>query len=173
MPDYQINDDWILNRISSQSRSFGQWLTNILNIVENSLEDAPPEVIEEFKKGKDITSLKKLDDDLALLDKEIGNLGFLGKKTYFTTELKKINLLEEIKFQSDEFDWFMQFKNQQAKDLMNFDFQFFSTEKKKTFGRLRSRDSFPRTKINLQDIKTSKQKRKTKDEILAQEVIII
>jgi len=67
----------------------------------------------------------------------------------------------------------MQFKNEQAKDLMKFNFQFFSSEKKKAFGRLDNEDSFPKTEISLQDIKISGQKKKKKEEILAQEKIII
>ncbi|MFX1278971.1 MAG: hypothetical protein ACFFA3_06100 [Promethearchaeota archaeon] len=93
------------------------------------------------------------------------------RDTYFTTELKKINLLDEISLQLDEFNWFMQFRNQQAKELMKFDFNFFSSEKKKTFGRLQSNETFPKTTINLQDLK--KHKRKKKEDIIAHEVIII
>ena len=42
------------------------------------------------------------------------------KDTYFTTELKKVTLLDELLLNLDEFSWMMQFKNQEAKDLMNF-----------------------------------------------------
>ncbi len=79
MPDFQINDEWILNRISSQSNSFSQWLGNILQTVEKSLEDAPPEVAEEFKKSKDLYSLQNLDKDLAIAEKELAKLGGMGK----------------------------------------------------------------------------------------------
>lgn len=79
MPDFQINDEWILNRISSQSNSFSQWLGNILQTVEKSLEDAPPEVAEEFKKSKDLYSLQNLDKDLAIAEKELAKLGGWGK----------------------------------------------------------------------------------------------
>ncbi len=92
---------------------------------------------------------------------------------YFTTELKKVNLLEEISLNLDEFTWLMQFKNQQAKKLMKFDFKLFSNEKKKNFGRLSSGINFPKTTINLQDIKISNQKSKNKEEILAYDTITI
>jgi hypothetical protein len=95
------------------------------------------------------------------------------RDTYFTTELKKVNLLEELSLQLDEFTWLMQFKNQQAKKLMKFDFKFFSEEKKKTFGRLNSGKNFPKTTINLQDIKIINQKHKSKEDILAQKTITI
>lgn len=65
------------------------------------------------------------------------------------------------------------FKNQQAKDLMEFNFDFFSNEKKKTFGRLNSGETFPKTTINLQDIKITKQKKEKLEEIIAQNTIII
>jgi hypothetical protein len=95
------------------------------------------------------------------------------RDSYFTTEIKKVNLLEEITLKLDEFNWLMQFKNQQAKELMNFNFPLFSNEKKKAFGRLESGENFPKTTINLQNIKTTKQKRKMKENIIAQDIIII
>jgi len=95
------------------------------------------------------------------------------RDTYFTTELKKVTLLDEILLNLDEFSWLMQFKNQRAKNLMQFDFILFSNEKKKTFGRLNSGKIFPKTTINLQDIKTTKLKKKTREEVIAQDTIII
>ncbi|MFX1375275.1 MAG: hypothetical protein ACFFA0_05640 [Promethearchaeota archaeon] len=95
------------------------------------------------------------------------------RDSYFTVEVKKINLLEEVTFILDEFKWLMQFKNQQAKKLMKFDFQFFSNDKKRAFGRLDNGEHFPTTTITLQDIKSSSQKKKKKEEIIAQEKIII
>jgi len=67
----------------------------------------------------------------------------------------------------------MQFKNEQAKDLMEFNFNLFSNEKKKTFGRLNSGDLFPKTTINLHDIKIIEQKKEKKENIIAQDTIII
>jgi hypothetical protein len=95
------------------------------------------------------------------------------RDTYFTSELKKVSLLDDLLLNLDEFKWMMRFRNQQAKDLMKFDFDFFSREKKKSFGRLNSGNAFPKTKIDLQDIKISKRKSKKKEDIIAHETIII
>ncbi|MFW9824729.1 MAG: hypothetical protein ACFFE4_17435 [Candidatus Thorarchaeota archaeon] len=95
------------------------------------------------------------------------------RDTYFTTELKKVNLLDELTLNLDEFNWFLQFKNQQAKELMNFDFQFYSREKQNTFGRLNRGEYFPKTTINLQDIETLTKKHKSKEKIISQDVITI
>ncbi len=95
------------------------------------------------------------------------------RDTYFTTELQKVTLLDELLLNLDEFSWIMQFKNQQAKDLMKFNFNLFSNDKKKTFGRLKSGDMFPETTINLQDIKIIKEKKEEKENIIAQDTIII
>jgi hypothetical protein len=54
----------------------------------------------------------------------------------------------------------MQFKNEQAKKLMNFDFQFFASGKKKTLGRLDRGSHFSKVLIDLQDIKLAKKKKK-------------
>ncbi|MFX1410262.1 MAG: hypothetical protein ACFFA6_07910 [Promethearchaeota archaeon] len=95
------------------------------------------------------------------------------RDTYFTTELKKVTLLDELFLSLDEFSWLMQFKNQQAKDLMQFNFNIFSIEKKRSFGRLNSGANFPETTINLQDVKISKGKHKKKEDIIAHDRIII
>ncbi|NVM37939.1 MAG: hypothetical protein HWN81_20265 [Candidatus Lokiarchaeota archaeon] len=95
------------------------------------------------------------------------------RDTYFTTELQKVTLLDELLLSLDEFSWLMKFKNQQAKDLMKFNFNLFSNDKKKTFGRLKSGDLFPETTINLQDIKIIKEKKEMKENIIAQDTIII
>ena len=87
--------------------------------------------------------------------------------TYFTTELQKISLLDEIHFQLDEFTWSMQFRNENAKKLMNFDFNIFSKVKKDTFGRLSRGSNFSKTLINLQDIKPMN-KSTTGDQILSE-----
>ncbi|TFF63687.1 MAG: hypothetical protein EU521_00680 [Promethearchaeota archaeon] len=81
------------------------------------------------------------------------------RDTYFTTQLEKINLLDEIILHLDEFSWFMKFKNQKAKKLMNFDFDLFSTSKKKAFNRLDRGNKFTETIIRLQDIKSNKEKK--------------
>ncbi|MFW9826139.1 MAG: hypothetical protein ACFFEY_00785 [Candidatus Thorarchaeota archaeon] len=92
------------------------------------------------------------------------------RDTYFTTELKKVALLDHVLLNLDEFSWLMQFKNKQAKELMNFKFEIFSNDKKKSFGRLSSGEIFPRTTINLQDVEFVK---KNTEKILAQDTIII
>ncbi|MFX0004805.1 MAG: hypothetical protein ACFE9J_15160, partial [Candidatus Hermodarchaeota archaeon] len=99
MPDFQINDDWILNRISSQSTSFSQWVSTLLKTVEKSLENAPPEILEEFKKSKNLKSLKDMDKQLAnankeiaLAKKEMSKLGSFGK---FMTGFEK-KMLDQI-----------------------------------------------------------------------------
>ncbi|MFW9900522.1 MAG: hypothetical protein ACFFDY_04450 [Candidatus Thorarchaeota archaeon] len=92
------------------------------------------------------------------------------RDTYFTTELEKVTLLEDLLLNLDEFSWLMQFKNQQAKEIMNFKFEIFSNDKKKAFGRLNSGEIFPKTTINLQDIEFIKEK---KEKIVAQDTIII
>ncbi|MHA1192078.1 MAG: hypothetical protein ACTSP9_07250 [Promethearchaeota archaeon] len=89
------------------------------------------------------------------------------RDTYFTTELEKVSLLDEISLHLDEFSWSMQFKNEQAKKLMNFDFQLFSREKEKSFGRLDRGSKFTKTLIDLQNIKPPKEKKET-EQILAE-----
>lgn len=96
------------------------------------------------------------------------------RDTYFTTELVKVTLLDELQLQLDEkFEWLMKFKNQQAKDLMQFNFNLYSGEKKKSFGRLNSGEIFPRTIINLQDITIVGQKKHMKENIIGKDTIII
>ncbi len=95
------------------------------------------------------------------------------RDTYFTTELKKVTLLDELLLSLDDFSWLMQFKNQQAKDLMEFNFNLFSNNKKKTFGRLDGGEMFPKTTINLQDVELMKDKKEQKEKIIAQNTIII
>jgi hypothetical protein len=95
------------------------------------------------------------------------------RDTYFTTELKKVTLLDDILLNLDEITWRMQFKNQQAKDLMEFNFKLFSNGKRNSFGRLNSGELFPKTTINLQDIEIKKIEKKKKENIIAQDTIII
>ena len=60
MKDFRINDKWILDRVSSQSSSFSQWINNIIDTVEQSLEDINEEQLEELKKNKEFTGNIKL-----------------------------------------------------------------------------------------------------------------
>ncbi|MFW9947641.1 MAG: hypothetical protein ACFFDX_12525 [Candidatus Odinarchaeota archaeon] len=92
------------------------------------------------------------------------------RDTYFTTELKKITLLDDLLLNLDDFSWLMQFKNQQAKEIMNFKFEIFSNDKKKAFARLDSGEIFPKTTINLQDIEFVEEK---KEKVVAHDTIII
>ena len=56
MTDYQINDKWILDRVSSQSSSFSGWMTDLLKVVEQ----LNPEVYEDIKKDKDFSNTKRI-----------------------------------------------------------------------------------------------------------------
>jgi len=94
------------------------------------------------------------------------------RDTYFTTEIKKVTLVDDILLNLDEFSWLLQFKNEKAKELMKFNFNSFSKEKEKTFGRLDRGENFSKTTINLQDVKMGK-KTKGKGEILSRSTIII
>lgn len=73
------------------------------------------------------------------------------RDTYFTTELKKVALLDEIVLTMDEFQWLMQYRNTYAKELIHFDFDRLCEGKKKAFFRLDKGDHFPETRILLQD----------------------
>jgi hypothetical protein len=94
------------------------------------------------------------------------------RDTYFTTELKKVTLLNDVLLNMDEFSWLYQFKNEKAKELMKFDFNFFSKEKKKMFDRLDRGKNFSKTVINLQDIKIDKKTGK-KEKILNMSTIVV
>ena len=63
------------------------------------------------------------------------------RDTYFTTDVQKLNLLDGILLQLDEFKWNMEFRNDTAKKLSNFDFNRFSQSKKESFERLDRGDS--------------------------------
>jgi hypothetical protein len=87
MTKYVINDKWVLDKVSSESKSFSSWISNLMDVIEKSLGEKNPEMLAEFKKEKDLHSLKNLDQDLvdaqkelAKAQNELGNLGFLGKK---------------------------------------------------------------------------------------------
>jgi hypothetical protein len=77
------------------------------------------------------------------------------RDTYFTTELKKVALLDEIVLTIDEFQWLMQYRNAQAKQLIRFDFDRLCQGKKHAFFRLDRGDHFPETRILLQDFKVN------------------
>jgi hypothetical protein len=94
------------------------------------------------------------------------------RDTYFTTELKKVTLLDDVLLNLEEISWLYQFKNRKAKDLMKFDFKLYSKEKKKSLKRLDRGEGFSKTTINLHDIKIDKETG-IKGEILDQSTIIV
>ncbi|TET28040.1 MAG: hypothetical protein E3J70_10685, partial [Candidatus Heimdallarchaeota archaeon] len=69
------------------------------------------------------------------------------RDSYFTTEMKKITLLDEVTLTIDEFQWLMEYKKMKAKELTNFQFQYFCDSKNKAFGRLSRGKEFPKTRI--------------------------
>ena len=73
------------------------------------------------------------------------------RDSYFTTELKKITLLDEVTLTIDEVQWLMEYKKMNAKELTNFQFHYFCDSKNKAFGRLGRGEEFPKTRIVLQD----------------------
>lgn len=86
MLEVNINDKWVLNRVSSESTSFSKWLGNLMNEIERKLGEENPEALAEIKKNKDLQSIKNVDNELAnareelqKAKKQLGNLGFLGK----------------------------------------------------------------------------------------------
>jgi hypothetical protein len=73
------------------------------------------------------------------------------RDSYFTTEMKKITLLDEVILTIDEVQWLMEYKKMDAKELTNFQFHYFCDSKNKAFGRLQRGEGFPKTRIVLQD----------------------
>ncbi|MFW9923933.1 MAG: hypothetical protein ACFFDW_11670 [Candidatus Thorarchaeota archaeon] len=74
------------------------------------------------------------------------------RDSYFTTELNKITLLDEIQLLIDEVEWLMIYKNKKAKELVNFQFPVFCNSKFDAFERLNRGKEFPKTRIVLQDV---------------------
>lgn len=73
------------------------------------------------------------------------------RDSYFTTELKKITLLDEIQLVIDEFQWLMAYKNMKAKQLIDFKFSRACEGKRTGFERLDKGKEFRQTRIVLQD----------------------
>ncbi|KYK30727.1 MAG: hypothetical protein HXS48_13875 [Theionarchaea archaeon] len=95
MVDYYINDDWILRRVMKQSSSFSEWVHELMNTVEKSLEVKNPEAAEEFRKKRDLAQLremdeklKKVDEKLAVTMEKISGLGSIGD--FITTTVSSI-----------------------------------------------------------------------------------
>ena len=78
MKEYRINDKWILDRVSSQSTSFSQWIENLMKTVEDSIEELDPEQLKALKKNKEFSSLKNLDKEIARAQRDIGKMGNVG-----------------------------------------------------------------------------------------------
>ena len=92
------------------------------------------------------------------------------RDTYFTTELKKVTLLDEIELHLDEFAWYMQFRNAEAKKLMNFDFSLFSNNKEKSLERLYTGNNFSSISLHLEDIEINQSKKK-RENVIASKTI--
>ena len=101
-----------------------------------------------------------------------GDLFLFKWVIHTSTDLNKVNLLDEIYLNLDELSWLMKFKNKKAKDLMKFNFDFFSMEKKKTFGRLEKGETISDITILMQDIELKKSKER-KEEVINEAKIII
>ncbi|MBU7016597.1 MAG: hypothetical protein HXS44_03755 [Theionarchaea archaeon] len=85
------------------------------------------------------------------------------RDSYFTTELKKVALLDEIILTIDEFEWMMQYRNIQAKALIHFDFNRLCDGKNKAFYRLNRGSHFQETTILLQDFEEREEETKDDD----------
>ena len=73
------------------------------------------------------------------------------RDSYFTTELKKITLLDDVLLIIDEMEWLMAYKNMKAKELTKFDFKRFCNAKDSAFERLTRGKAFPEIDIILRD----------------------
>lgn len=94
------------------------------------------------------------------------------RDSYFTTDVQKENLLDGLLLYLDEFKWHMEFRNDTAKKLSNFDFDLFSRSKKGSFERLERGDKFKSTTIHLKDIEILTGN-KDEERILSENKIII
>ena len=81
------------------------------------------------------------------------------RDSYFTAELKKITLLDEVKLTIDETQWLMEYRKMEAKQLTNFQFQRFCQAKDEAFARLSKGKEFPETRIVIQDFEVIKPKK--------------
>ncbi|MEA2070486.1 MAG: hypothetical protein U9O98_04270 [Asgard group archaeon] len=73
------------------------------------------------------------------------------RDSYFTTEMKKITLLDEIILTISDVEWLMEYRKMEAKKITNFNFKLFCDSKNNAFKRLRHGKEFPETRIVLQD----------------------
>ncbi|MHA1111037.1 MAG: hypothetical protein ACTSRE_08030 [Promethearchaeota archaeon] len=81
MSEFNINDDWILNRISKQSSSFSSWISGIKKAISKSLESVSPEQLallddSQFSTKKDLeNTLNDVEKELIEAKEELSNLG--------------------------------------------------------------------------------------------------
>ncbi|MCE7745845.1 MAG: hypothetical protein GPJ52_12000 [Candidatus Heimdallarchaeota archaeon] len=86
MPEFIINDDWVLQRVTKESSSFSDWVKNLVATVSKALEEKRPEIAQDIEKAKhdlpDMVhmeeSLKKAEKHIAGVQKKLEGLGSLG-----------------------------------------------------------------------------------------------
>jgi len=108
LKEFRINDKWILDRVSSQSTSFDQWLNDILKTVEQSLEEIDPDQLKELNKTKEFTSFKDINKKLASSRKEIAQMGDFGRimgsmGSWISNAITK-SIAEELESENLDFD---------------------------------------------------------------------
>jgi hypothetical protein len=93
------------------------------------------------------------------------------KDSYFTTEMKKITLLDEVLLTIDESQWLMQYRKMDAKKLINFKFKTLCDAKNIALNRLQRDSDFPETRIVLQDYHIEKPSRNEKTDKKAEKAL--
>ncbi|MCG3253959.1 MAG: hypothetical protein KAX09_08920, partial [Candidatus Heimdallarchaeota archaeon] len=86
MPEFIINDDWVLQRVTKESSSFSEWAKNLVATVSKALEEKRPEIAQDIQKAKhdlpDMVqmeeSLKKAERHIEGVQKKLEGLGSLG-----------------------------------------------------------------------------------------------
>ncbi len=92
------------------------------------------------------------------------------RDSYFTVEMKKLSLLDEIVLHSDTREFTFQYKNKKTKELMNFDFLRFCKGKETAFSRLQRGDIYPESMILLQDIEIDTDKKNEERKKIAEAI---
>lgn len=93
------------------------------------------------------------------------------RDSYFTTELKKITLLDDVLLVIDEMNWVMAYKNMKAKELSQFDFKRFCNAKDSAFERLTRGDTLPEMDIILRDFEVDNAHEQTKKSTNIEEIL--
>ena len=85
LPTYQINDDWILKRVSKESSSFKEWLNGIITSIQKAAEDNEELKIQLSKEQQELPDLVEVDKQIEntkrkmdVYSKKIERLGSLG-----------------------------------------------------------------------------------------------